>query len=113
MLVGLACGTLGDVDSSARRLDAAHRVFTELGAAPALAELTRLSSPDGPPDGLTTREVEVLRLVASGKSNTQIAATLVLSERTVARHLQQHLRQDQRAVPDRCCRLRVREHGLC
>ena len=39
------------------------------------------------PDGLTTREVEVLRLVASGKSNRGIAEELVLSERTVARHV--------------------------
>ena len=39
------------------------------------------------PGGLTAREVEVLRLVASGRSNPQIAADLVLSEKTVARHL--------------------------
>jgi DNA-binding NarL/FixJ family response regulator len=39
------------------------------------------------PDGLTSREVEVLRLVASGGSNPEIAATLFLSEKTVARHL--------------------------
>jgi DNA-binding NarL/FixJ family response regulator len=46
-----------------------------------------LSSPAGVPAGLTAREVEVLRLVAAGKSNGQIGAALVLSERTVARHL--------------------------
>ena len=39
------------------------------------------------PDGLTQREVEVLRLVASGKSNAEIAAELVLSIRTVERHI--------------------------
>ncbi|HEX6486667.1 MAG TPA: LuxR C-terminal-related transcriptional regulator, partial [Nocardioidaceae bacterium] len=39
------------------------------------------------PRGLTEREVEVLRLVATGKSNPEIAETLVLSEKTVARHL--------------------------
>ena len=39
------------------------------------------------PAGLTAREVEVLRLVASGRSNAQIATALVLSEKTVARHL--------------------------
>ena len=39
------------------------------------------------PDGLTRREVEVLRLVASGKSNAEIASELVLSIRTVERHI--------------------------
>jgi DNA-binding NarL/FixJ family response regulator len=37
---------------------------------------------------LTERELEVLRLVATGKSNREIAAALVISEHTVARHLQ-------------------------
>jgi ATP/maltotriose-dependent transcriptional regulator MalT len=39
------------------------------------------------PAGLTTREVEVLRLIVAGKSNRQIAEALVLSQRTVANHL--------------------------
>jgi DNA-binding NarL/FixJ family response regulator len=45
--------------------------------------LTRTAAPGG----LTAREVEVLRLVASGKSNQEIAGALYLSDRTVARHL--------------------------
>ena len=39
------------------------------------------------PRGLTTREAEVLRLVAAGQTDRQIAATLVVSEATVGRHL--------------------------
>ena len=39
------------------------------------------------PAGLTPREVEVVRLIAAGKSNRGIATELVLSEKTVARHL--------------------------
>ena len=40
------------------------------------------------PHGLTAREVEVLRLVAGGNSNREVAEALVVSEHTVARHLQ-------------------------
>ena len=67
-------------------LDGAAAVFRDLGARPALAEVERLLG-RSLPDGLTAREAEVLRLVASGKSNPAIAAELVLSEKTVARHL--------------------------
>ncbi len=47
-----------------------------------------VSTPAGATHGLSERELEVLRLVASGKSNREIASTLVISEHTVARHLQ-------------------------
>ena len=40
------------------------------------------------PAGLTAREEEVLRLVAAGKTNRDIAVELVISEHTVSRHLQ-------------------------
>jgi class 3 adenylate cyclase/DNA-binding CsgD family transcriptional regulator len=39
------------------------------------------------PDHLTAREVEVLRLIAAGRTNAEISRALVLSERTVARHI--------------------------
>ena len=57
---------------------------------PDLARVEALATPQAPADahGLTAREQEVLRLVAEGRSNREIAAELVLSEHTVARHLQ-------------------------
>ena len=64
----------------------ASRTFAEIGAEPARAEMEKLLGRDLP-DGLTAREVEVLRLVASGRSNPQIAQDLFLSQKTVQRHL--------------------------
>ena len=84
-LVATACAELGDDESSALELEAASDIFSRLGAAP---DLARLSPPAGGPEGLSVRELEVLRLVSKGKTNRQIAAELVLSEHTVARHLQ-------------------------
>ena len=84
--IGLACRALGDEESAVSDLGVAGRTFAEIGAAPARAEVDRLLGRDLP-DGLTAREVEVLRLVASGQSNPQIAATLFLSQKTVQRHL--------------------------
>ena len=87
VLVGQACRALGDDDSAALELDAARGVFEELHAAPDLARLETLGAPRDT-HGLSTRELEVLRLVAAGKTNREIAAELVVSEHTVARHLQ-------------------------
>ena len=84
--IGLALKALGDTVSGTSELSVALRTFTELGAEPARREVERLLA-TGLPDGLTAREVEVLRLVASGRTNPQIAAVLFLSEKTVARHL--------------------------
>ena len=87
VLLGRTLRTVGDSESAARELATARRTFAELGATPALAEVDRILAPTTNPDGLTDREVEVLRLAASGRSNAQIAAELFLSEKTVARHL--------------------------
>jgi DNA-binding NarL/FixJ family response regulator len=87
--IGLACRALGDRDSAAMELDAARWAFQRLGAAPDLARLEALAGdgPAGAAGGLTAREVEVLRLVATGRTNRAIASELVLSERTVDRHV--------------------------
>jgi len=90
VLVGLACRRLGDEDTAEMELDAARWVFQQMGAAPDLARVGRLSGAGAPrgAGGLTAREVQVLRLVAAGKSNRAIATDLVISEHTVARHVQ-------------------------
>ena len=76
-------------------LDTGRAIFAQLGAAPALARADRLAAkiaflrPAGSyPDGLTERELAVLRLVAAGRSNREAAAALAVSERTIERHLE-------------------------
>jgi DNA-binding CsgD family transcriptional regulator len=86
MQLGRALRALGDEESAVTELGAARRSFAELGAAPAEQEAAALITRTYP-RGLTAREAEVLRLVAAGKSNPEIAALLFLSEKTVARHL--------------------------
>ncbi len=88
VLIGLACRELGDRDSAAMELDAAREVFQNLGARPDLARLAGLDEgAAAPAGGLTAREIEVLRLVSAGKTNRAVAAELVISDKTVARHL--------------------------
>jgi DNA-binding CsgD family transcriptional regulator len=86
MLLGRALRALGDDRSAVTELSMARRTLTDLGAKPAEHEAAALLRPTLP-RGLTEREVEVLRLVAAGKTNPEIAALLVLSEKTVSRHL--------------------------
>jgi len=104
VLLARACRALGDADTAALETDLAREVFQKLGALPDLANLDgvvhhpppaaidgavdRRSTPAPPlPDGLTAREVEVLRLVAAGLTNKVIARKLFLSEKTIDRHL--------------------------
>lgn len=90
-LVGLACRALGDDDSAMLELDAARAAFAELGADPDQARVeshTGEAATVGARHGLTERELDVLRHVAAGKTNREIAADLVISEHTVARHVQ-------------------------
>lgn len=89
VLVGLACRAVGDEDGGKLELEAARITFEALGAGPDMAvvdSLTRAVMPDHRHQ-LTPRELQVLRLVAAGKTNKAIAATLVLSEKTVDRHV--------------------------
>ena len=90
LLLGEVCSALGDTDGALLEWDAARYVFDELGAVDDLARVEARLSPVPPsrPSGLTAREVEVLRLVARGFTNREIADALVLSEHTVRRHLQ-------------------------
>ena len=89
MLIGLACRMLGDEDTAALELDNATTAFEQLGALPDLARVDTLARrTELHPHGLTKRELEVLRLVAAGKTNRDIASELVVSEHTVARHVQ-------------------------
>jgi DNA-binding CsgD family transcriptional regulator/tetratricopeptide (TPR) repeat protein len=87
-ILGLAYRQLGDDEGARMEFDAAEDAFDRLGAVPDAARvgalLTSAPRPSGP---LTGREVEVLRLIATGKTNRSIAEELAISEKTVARHV--------------------------
>ena len=89
VLAGLACRALGDEEGARLELEAARAAFEKLEAAPDLDRMNSLTgqAASDRPRGLTPRELEVLRLVATGKTNKAIALELFLSERTVERHL--------------------------
>lgn len=82
-LIGRACAALGDHDAARLEFASALATFESLGAAPDAARLA-----PAPVAGLlTARELDVLREVAAGHTNREVAAALFLSEKTVARHL--------------------------
>ena len=90
LAMGLAHRALGDDDTAAMDLDAAIRTFRELGAAADLAQAKAAAAAPRSTRGvdrLTVREFEVLGLVATGRTNRAIASELVISEKTVARHV--------------------------
>jgi len=87
--IARACAALGDGDATALEVEAARATFERLGAAPDLRRLdVRAGEATSRPDSLTERELEVLRLLASGRTNREIADVLVISVHTVARHVQ-------------------------
>lgn len=97
----LAAGASGyllkdsDVDEVAMAIRAAHRGALQLDSGVARRLMSSLQA--GPADDLTadltTRELEVLRLVGAGKTNKEIAAGLVISERTARTHVSNILRK--------------------
>ena len=87
VIIGRVLRLLGDEESGVADLTAARQSFAELGAGPAERETASLIGRAEIPGGLSPRELEVLRLVAAGRSNSVIATELTLSEKTVARHL--------------------------
>jgi len=111
VLVGCACRELGDEEAFRLELDAAKTVFEELGARPDMAAVGSLTGPVVGTYGLSARELEVLRLIAKGSSNREIGSTLVISEHTVARHVQNIFRK--LGVPSRTAASAFAyEHGL-
>jgi len=87
--ISLACRALADEDGAEMELDAARSVFEGLAAAPDVRRVVKLSQVEASraAGGLTAREVQVLSLIATGKTNRAIATELVISEKTVASHV--------------------------
>ena len=88
-LMACACNELEDCDAAQLELELAREVFHRLGAAPDLAQVKKIlrEKRGSPKTVLSAREVQVVRLVASGKTNRAIAVKLDISEKTVARHI--------------------------
>lgn len=99
--IARGCAELGDFENAERELDAAEKVFEDLGAAPDLARIHELrprpQAARG--DDLTARERQVLSLVADGRTNREIAEELGVSSKTVNRHVENIF--DKLGVPSR------------
>jgi ATP/maltotriose-dependent transcriptional regulator MalT len=89
VLIALGCRSMGDEEAARLELESARAIFARLGAHPDLRQVDTLLHPSQPvgSHGLSTREIQVLRLIAAGKTNHAIATELFLSERTVHRHV--------------------------
>ena len=89
VLLAAVCERRGDQDGRRLELDAARRLFTQLNAEPCLARIAEQSKRTTRQSvgSLSEREVQVLRLLAAGKTNRAIADELYISDKTVARHV--------------------------
>jgi DNA-binding CsgD family transcriptional regulator len=89
VLIGHACQALGDEEAAALEYEAARSVFERLGARPDVARLNTPRTPaqSAPRPILTERELDVLRLISTGRTNKAIAQELALSVRTIDRHV--------------------------
>ena len=96
VLLGLACSALGDRTAAALEFDNARDTFVELAAGPDLDRLTSVAGgllagaavQTNVASTLSAREREVLTQVAAGRTNREIAALLMISQHTVARHVE-------------------------
>jgi DNA-binding NarL/FixJ family response regulator len=90
VLIGVAHRALGDEDTAGLELEAVHQAFAALGAVPDVRRVEAITRPGAAAaehGTLTPREIDVLRLVATGRTNRAVAGRLGISEKTVARHL--------------------------
>jgi len=87
VLIARACEQVGDADTARLHLEAAVAAFERLGAKAELSRLRTGAGEGGAAVELSSRERQVLNLVAAGKTNRQIASQLGISEHTVARHV--------------------------
>ena len=87
LLLARACRDLGDEDTARLERDAARSALERLGCAPVAAPGEAGAGRERRPHGLTPRELEVLALLATGRTNRDIAGSLFISEKTVARHV--------------------------
>ena len=85
LLIADACAALGDHDASAMETNTARSALDSIGATSTFGTITQSAA--SRPDGLTERELEVLVLLAQGKTNRVIAHDLFISEKTVASHV--------------------------
>jgi ATP/maltotriose-dependent transcriptional regulator MalT len=89
LLLAAVCERRGDEDGRRLEVDAARKLFKRLNAEPRLARITEPLGRGGrqPAGSLSERELQILHLLAAGKTNRAIAEELFISEKTVARHV--------------------------